>query len=474
MSFLRAIAAILIVASPVFARARASSYCTQGGQVAITNTIPSATKIQQSYPQCSIQVFYSGGAQGYVTTSGTTVTFSSGIPFNANSGWPGLNITINSVPYTISSVTSPFVLVLTASAGTQATPVAYSMPATAPAAIYSNNTGTALANPFVSSTTGYWGFFADNGTYDISASGGGIPAPITWSAVSVIDPLSLPPFISSRTYIKQGLTFYQACASAAAQGLTLVIDQTWYAIPTSGTCAATVQGGGGLIQPASGQTVTVTVGSAGLTQICDASLGGNCLITGPTGEVYPEWWGFNQAVTDGHVAFTAATSALNALGGGTLHFSAGTYLGYTNTWAGNTWLRGSSVGATTLKLPNGANADILQGLNFTALDNTPQQIPETRGSNFTQLTDITLDGNKANNSSGYCARVWGMGMYWTNVVPERRLGRARYRIRNAAVQRAALCSCISPLPAAQSAFSRQPHHGQEAFTEASEFGPLLL
>ena len=237
-----------------------------------------------------------------------------------------------------------------------------------------------------------------------------------WTQDGVSDIVTVPLFISSSTYIKQGLTFYQACASAAAQGLTLVIDQTWYAIPTSDTCAATVQGGGGLIQPASGRNVTVTLESAALTQICDASLGGNCLITSPTGEVYPEWWGFNQAVTDGHVAFTAATSALNTLGGGTLHFSAGTYHGYTNTWAGNTWLRGSSAGATILKLPNGANADILQGLNFTALDNTPQQIPETRGSNFTQLTDITLDGNKANNSSGYCARVWGMGMYWTNVV----------------------------------------------------------
>jgi hypothetical protein len=39
------------------------------------------------------------------------------------------------------------------------------------ATIYSNNGGTALSNPFTATSSGYWQFFAGNGTYDVTLSG---------------------------------------------------------------------------------------------------------------------------------------------------------------------------------------------------------------------------------------------------------------------------------------------------------------
>src|SRR5215471_8304070 len=35
------------------------------------------------------------------------------------------------------------------------------------ATIFSNNTGTVLANPFQADTFGFWAFFVGNGTYDV-------------------------------------------------------------------------------------------------------------------------------------------------------------------------------------------------------------------------------------------------------------------------------------------------------------------
>ncbi len=114
-------------------------------------------------------------------------------------------------------------------------------------------------------------------------------------------------------------------------------------------------------------------------------------------------------------ACQAAEDDLESAGGGILQFGGKTYI--CNFRIGsNVWLRGAGAGATTLKSAPGSNLDVVQGKHFLALDNTPQIIPETRGDNFTRITGLTIDGNKATNSSGYCVRVWGMAMYWEDVV----------------------------------------------------------
>jgi polygalacturonase len=57
------------------------------------------------------------------------------------------------------------------------------------ATIYANNnaTPTPLSNPFTSSVTGLWQFFAANGVYDVQFSGSNIPAPFTIGAVTLFD-----------------------------------------------------------------------------------------------------------------------------------------------------------------------------------------------------------------------------------------------------------------------------------------------
>jgi len=111
--------------------------------------------------------------------------------FNPNGQWSGLAISINSVSYTINSVGSTTSMTLTTSAGTQSG-VPYGV-LNAPAAIYSDNAGTALANPFTANTSGFYFFHADDYNYEVQLSGGGIVTPFTHGATAVIDPFFDPP-----------------------------------------------------------------------------------------------------------------------------------------------------------------------------------------------------------------------------------------------------------------------------------------
>ncbi len=47
------------------------------------------------------------------------------------------------------------------------------------ASIFSDDSGTAKANPFTASTTGFWFWYADDARYDVRLSGGGIVTPFT-------------------------------------------------------------------------------------------------------------------------------------------------------------------------------------------------------------------------------------------------------------------------------------------------------
>lgn len=69
---------------------------------------------------------------------------------------------------------------------TSATVTVYRTGTTTLATIYSDATGTPLANPFTADSTGFWFFFAANGIYDVKFSGGGLPAPVTRSGLSLV------------------------------------------------------------------------------------------------------------------------------------------------------------------------------------------------------------------------------------------------------------------------------------------------
>jgi hypothetical protein len=55
------------------------------------------------------------------------------------------------------------------------------------ATIYSDNVGTSLSNPFTADTTGAWAFYAANGRYDVSLTGGGITGTITYPDILLTD-----------------------------------------------------------------------------------------------------------------------------------------------------------------------------------------------------------------------------------------------------------------------------------------------
>lgn len=56
------------------------------------------------------------------------------------------------------------------------------------ATIFSDNSGTPLANPFTAQTGGQWMFYAANGHYDVTLSGAGMSSPVTYSDILLSDP----------------------------------------------------------------------------------------------------------------------------------------------------------------------------------------------------------------------------------------------------------------------------------------------
>lgn len=173
-----------------FSRQRISGYCQNGNTVVNTLTAASTNVVQGSFPSCTVTVTINGGGQGIVNTSGTAVTLVSGTFFVSTGTWNGLTMTINGTPFTLASCASATACTLTSSAGTQ-TSVSYGVN-NAPAAIFSDNFGTVLANPFTASSTGAWGFFADDGAYDVQFSGAGIGSPFTITANGAFDGTPVP------------------------------------------------------------------------------------------------------------------------------------------------------------------------------------------------------------------------------------------------------------------------------------------
>lgn len=72
----------------------------------------------------------------------------------------------------------------------QATVNVYNAGTLVSATIYSDNSSTPKANPFTASTTGYFFFYAANGRYDVTFSGGGLASPLTFGDVLLADPFA--------------------------------------------------------------------------------------------------------------------------------------------------------------------------------------------------------------------------------------------------------------------------------------------
>jgi hypothetical protein len=116
-----------------------------------------------------------------------------------------------------------------------------------------------------------------------------------------------------------------------------------------------------------------------------------------------------DGTTDDTTAIAAARSAVNSAGGGIVFYPPGTYISGNQTLYNNVIDMGSGSGSTIIKLKNGANTDLFSA--STASINLAASFGSgsTGGAHDFAICGLTLDGNKANQTSGtsYCVRVYG-------------------------------------------------------------------
>jgi hypothetical protein len=133
----------------------------------------------------------------------------------------------------------------------------------------------------------------------------------------------------------------------------------------------------------------------------------------PFVDIRKDFHAYGDGVSDDSAAINAAISAASTnFGAGTVYFPPGTYLcKSTITLLSQVHLRGSGIEATIIKLANAANTDLMSA-NTASINLAAGFGTGSAGGVFNwSLADLTLDGNKANQSSGtsYCLRVYGYG-----------------------------------------------------------------
>lgn len=93
-----------------------------------------------------------------------------------------------------------------------------------------------------------------------------------------------------------------------------------------------------------------------------------------------------------------------------VHLPPGTYFGNLVVDSGSV-IAGSGEGATTLRAPNGSSSDVITSRDFGTLTGGGTG----GGPREFRIRDITIDGNKAHTSAGWCMRVYGRAYRVTDV-----------------------------------------------------------
>jgi hypothetical protein len=107
--------------------------------------------------------------------------------------------------------------------------------------------------------------------------------------------------------------------------------------------------------------------------------------------------------SDDTTAFQAAINAANTAGGGLVYVPSGIYTCAQLTMYSNVKLIGAGAGATTIKLKDGTNADLIRTQNFASLTGTNTGAAPNNYS----IENMTLAGNSANNSAGNGISAYG-------------------------------------------------------------------
>lgn len=130
----------------------------------------------------------------------------------------------------------------------------------------------------------------------------------------------------------------------------------------------------------------------------------------------PAYGAVGDGTTDDTNAITAANQAAS-VNGGILYFPPGTYITTAQTLYPNVYIVGCGPAVSTLKLKAATNADLLSA-QTSSISLSASLASGSAGtlSNF-GIANMTLDGNKANQSSGtsYCLRFYGYNFRLTNV-----------------------------------------------------------
>jgi len=138
-----------------------------------------------------------------------------------------------------------------------------------------------------------------------------------------------------------------------------------------------------------------------------------------------DYGGVCDGTTDNTAAFSNAIAAVVATGGGQLQLPSGTCMsGTINLPEGVAFaMVGQGVDATTIKLKNGVNADLITQADFGALTGSDTAVGLFR----VKLSAMTLDGNKTHQAgTSWVLRTYGHGNYWSDLVIQNGLTGGRY------------------------------------------------
>jgi len=121
-----------------------------------------------------------------------------------------------------------------------------------------------------------------------------------------------------------------------------------------------------------------------------------------------------DGTTDDTAAIQAALAVVSAANGGEVLFPKGAYKVSSTLvmWWNSVW-RGAGQGATTLKLANGANCDLIQTSGFSTNTGGTAQA----GPNLFAIYSMTLDGNGTNQTgTSWPLRIYGCSYHIAHVV----------------------------------------------------------
>src|SRR3990167_7640906 len=170
------------------------------------------------------------------------------------------------------------------------------------ATLYSDDAGTAQANPFTASSTGYWFAYIDGGRYDVRFSGGGIATPFTLGDFrvpnDVFDVTDFGAKCDGTTNDYTAIDRARTAATAQTNGGTVLIPSN-----VTGSCLINSSitfdqdvtlafEGGGRISMASATTATINGSiTAPPTHIFTGSGNVRFGSAAAISYVYPQWFG---------------------------------------------------------------------------------------------------------------------------------------------------------------------------------------